>query len=141
MTVAPSTASTSGVSRWSCFFPMTLSTRYFVEMGSTNPQMRLTIISAKPAARIPRRGRIISRMSGHNSRSRSDERFLEVCGFTADSTIVFDAPLSLLDALTNHAETLLRYFGFCLSKLETGFLSGKAAIQEILVLLFAAAEC
>ena len=82
--VAARTASTKGANSDSWFLPMTLSIRYLDDAGSTSPQMRLTIISKKPMASILRRGRIISRMSGHNSRMRSDERFLGAfCGITA----------------------------------------------------------
>src|SRR3977135_3194280 len=38
--------------------------KYFVEAGSTNPQMRFTAISTKPAASKPRRGRIRAQTSG-----------------------------------------------------------------------------
>jgi uncharacterized protein YecE (DUF72 family) len=59
----------------------------------------LITISKKPSASILRRGRIISRMSGHNSRKRSDERFLGAfCGVTAVYTIVWDAPPAPRDA-------------------------------------------
>src|ERR1700729_4006527 len=83
---------------------MTLSIRYFVEAGNTSPHTLLITISRKPIASILRRGRIISRMSGHNSRRRSDERFLGAgfvgafCGTTAVYTIVWDAPGASADA-------------------------------------------
>src|SRR5579859_2230116 len=71
---------------------MTLSIRYFDDVGNTSPQMRLMIISTKPMASILRRGCIISRMSGHNSRKRSEARFWGTfCGVTAVYTIVWDA--------------------------------------------------
>src|ERR1041385_2509600 len=64
MTVAPSTPSTIGVSRFICFLVMTLSTRYFVEAGSTRPETRLMAISPKPSASRPRRGFINAQTSG-----------------------------------------------------------------------------
>src|SRR6267143_2172435 len=38
--------------------------KYFVEAGSTKPQMRFTAISTKPTASRPRRGRISAQTSG-----------------------------------------------------------------------------
>src|SRR6266446_10944645 len=64
MTVAERTPSTMGVSNWICFLPMTLSTRYFVEAGKTNPETRLMAISTKPSARSPRLGFINAQTSG-----------------------------------------------------------------------------
>src|SRR2546427_5068421 len=43
---------------------MTSSTRYFVVAGSTSPDTRLMPISAKPSARIPRRGLMSTHTSG-----------------------------------------------------------------------------
>ncbi len=84
MTVAARTASTKGANSDSWCLPITLSIRYLDEVGSTRPQTRLITISTKPRASTLRRGRIISRMSGHNSRRRSDERFWGAfCGITA----------------------------------------------------------
>src|SRR5712692_1667626 len=64
MTVAPSTPNTMGVSRLTCRWVMTLSTRYFVEAGSTSPETRLTAISTNPIASSPRRGLINAQTSG-----------------------------------------------------------------------------
>src|SRR6266436_9572269 len=63
-TVAARTPSTIGVSSWICRLPMTLSTRYFVEAGSTNPDRRLMAISKKPSASSPRLGFISAQTSG-----------------------------------------------------------------------------
>jgi len=63
-TVAARTPSTIGVSSWICRLPMTLSTRYFVEAGSTNPDRRLMAISTKPSASNPRLGFISAQTSG-----------------------------------------------------------------------------
>src|SRR5258707_4513945 len=43
---------------------MTLSTRYFVEAGSTNPDSRLMAMSTKPSASSPRLGFISAQTSG-----------------------------------------------------------------------------
>ena len=43
---------------------MTLSTKYFVDAGSTRPQTRLMAISTKPSASKPRRGLISAQTSG-----------------------------------------------------------------------------
>src|ERR1700741_41291 len=43
---------------------MTLSTRYFVEAGKTNPDRRLMAISTKPSASSPRLGFISAQTSG-----------------------------------------------------------------------------
>src|SRR5437660_7770358 len=43
---------------------MTLSTRYFVEAGKTNPESRLMAISTKPSASSPRLGFISAQTSG-----------------------------------------------------------------------------
>src|SRR5260370_41566697 len=64
MTVAPSTPSPMGVSRLTCRLVMTLSIRYFVEAGSTNPATRLTAMSANPSASRPRLGLINAHTSG-----------------------------------------------------------------------------
>ena len=72
ISVASTTRAHQRRQQLSCRLPMTLSIRYLVESGSTSPLTRLITISTKPTARMPRRGRIISRMSGHSSRKRSD---------------------------------------------------------------------
>src|SRR5260370_30361248 len=63
-TVAARTPSTIGVSSWICRLPLTLSTRYLVEAGSTNPDRRLIAISKKPSASSPRLGFISAQTSG-----------------------------------------------------------------------------
>src|SRR5713226_3196420 len=79
-TVAARTPSTMGVSSWICRLPITLSTRYFVEAGKTNPERRLMAISAKPSARSPRLGLISAQTSG-----RFFHAFLRFSFFAADS--------------------------------------------------------
>src|SRR6266851_4948190 len=64
MTVAASTPSTIGVSRFICRLPMTLSTKYFVDAGSTNPETRLMAMSTKPNASSPRLGLTKAQTSG-----------------------------------------------------------------------------
>src|SRR6266478_7793761 len=64
MTVAVRTPSTIGVSNWICLLLMTLSTKYFVEAGRTNPATRLIAISTKPSASSPRLGFINAHTSG-----------------------------------------------------------------------------
>src|SRR6266571_5860048 len=64
MMVAASTPSTIGVSRFICRLPMTLSTKYFVDAGSTNPETRLMAMSTKPSAINPRLGLIKAQTSG-----------------------------------------------------------------------------
>src|SRR5215472_13629796 len=64
MTVAPRTPSTIGVNRFIWCFVITLSTRYLVEAGSTNPETRLIPINTKPSASKPRRGFINAQTSG-----------------------------------------------------------------------------
>src|SRR6266704_2829171 len=64
MTVAASTPSTIGVSRFICRLPMTLSTKYFVDAGSTNPDTRLMAMSTKPNASSPRLGLTKAQTSG-----------------------------------------------------------------------------
>src|SRR5260370_956895 len=64
MTVATRTPSTMGVSSWICLRLMTLSTRYFVEAGKTNPETRLMAINTKPSASSPRLGFINAQTSG-----------------------------------------------------------------------------
>src|SRR5207253_1336569 len=66
MMVAASTARASGVRRWICRRRMTLSTKYFVEAGSTSPETRLMAISTKPSARSPRRGFISAQTWGRS---------------------------------------------------------------------------
>src|SRR5713101_3979208 len=51
-------------SNWICFLPMTLSTRYLVDAGKTNPATRLTAISTNPSASSPRLGFINAQTSG-----------------------------------------------------------------------------
>src|ERR1700737_4020387 len=103
MIVAARTARTSGASRPSCFLPITLSIRYFVEAGKTKLQILPITISAKPIASRRRRGRSISRMSGQSSRNRSDDRFFgELCGITTICLIVWDAPHQALDSVMAH---------------------------------------
>src|SRR5712692_3158538 len=63
-TVAARTPSTIGVSSWICRLPITLSTRYFVEAGKTNPERRLMAIKTKPSASSPRLGLISAQTSG-----------------------------------------------------------------------------
>ena len=63
-TVAPSTASTIGVSSAMWCFPITSSTRYFVDAGKINPETRFTAISPSPSNSIPRRGLISSHTCG-----------------------------------------------------------------------------
>src|SRR6266436_5932165 len=62
--VAPRTARTIGVSSPTCLWSTTLSTKYFMEPGSTKPETRLMAISTKPSARSPRRGLISAQTSG-----------------------------------------------------------------------------
>src|SRR6184192_2911298 len=69
MIVAASTPSASGVRRWIWWWRTTLSTKYFVEAGSTRPETRLTAINRKPdqqaAARLherPNVGKILPRV-------------------------------------------------------------------------------
>src|ERR1700744_3034757 len=64
MIVAASTADTIGVSNPISFFVTTLSRKYFVEAGRTNPETRLIVINSIPSARTPRRGWIIAQTSG-----------------------------------------------------------------------------
>src|ERR1700683_3621571 len=59
-------------------------------------------ISRNPRASIPRRGRINSLISGHNSRRRSDELFRGVFGVTLAGTIVLDASHARWDAFQSH---------------------------------------
>src|SRR5260370_9405105 len=63
-TVAARMPSTMGVSSWTCRLPITLSTRYFVVAGKTNPESRLMAISTKPSAKSPRLGFISAQTSG-----------------------------------------------------------------------------
>src|SRR5260370_21470004 len=81
-TVAARTPSTMGVSSWTCRLPITLSTRYFVEAGKTNPERRLMAISTKPIARSPRLGLISAQTSG-----RFFHAFLRFSFFAADSGV------------------------------------------------------
>ena len=83
--VAPTMASTMGVSRFNCFLVITLSIMYRVEVGSTRPLTRLITISTKLNASIPRRGRTISRRSGQIARSVSDCDFFGLDIFPATS--------------------------------------------------------
>src|SRR5581483_3669080 len=69
---AATTAKTKGVSMEVWRLPITSSTRYLVEAGSTRPALRLTTIRTKPKASRPRRDPMSSRMSGSNVRSRSE---------------------------------------------------------------------
>src|SRR5712664_1912610 len=62
--VAPSTARTIGVNSCICLCSTTLSTKYFIEPGNTNPETRLMAISTKPSARSPRLGLISAQTSG-----------------------------------------------------------------------------
>src|SRR5260370_41599089 len=63
-TVAPRTARTIGVNSCICLCSTTLSTKYFMEPGSTNPATRLMAISTKPSASSPRLGFINAQTSG-----------------------------------------------------------------------------
>src|SRR5579872_5070679 len=65
MMVAAKTAATIGVSKPISFFVTTLSRKYFVEAGRTNPEKRLMVMSSRPSARMPRRGWIIPHTSGN----------------------------------------------------------------------------
>src|SRR3989442_5150525 len=62
--VANRTARTIGVSTPTSFLTTTLSTKYFVEAGSTNPDKRLMAMSRKPSASNPRLGFINAQTSG-----------------------------------------------------------------------------
>ena len=64
MQVAASTPSTSGPSRPAWCFPMTLSTSHLVEAGKAMLATLLTIMSRKPSASSPRRGRTSSLIRG-----------------------------------------------------------------------------
>ena len=64
MIVADKTATTIGVSKLICFLVTTLSRKYFVEAGRTNPETRLIVIKKSPSARTPLRGWIIAQTSG-----------------------------------------------------------------------------
>src|SRR5712692_8236166 len=78
--VAPRTARTIGVNSCICLCSTTLSTKYFIEAGKTNPERRLMAISAKPSARSPRLGLISAQTSG-----RFFHAFLRFSFFAADS--------------------------------------------------------
>ena len=58
------TISTSGSNSCCCFFPITSSTRYFVDPGSTSPATRLIAINPNPTKSIARRGWISAQISG-----------------------------------------------------------------------------
>src|SRR5216683_6676 len=62
--VAPRTARTIGVNSCTCLCSTTLSTKYFMEPGSTKPETRLTAISTRPSANSPRLGFISAQTSG-----------------------------------------------------------------------------
>src|SRR6266436_3677386 len=62
--VANSTATTIGVSTPTSFLTTTLSTKYFVEAGSTSPDKRLMAMSTKPIASNPRLVFINAQTSG-----------------------------------------------------------------------------
>src|SRR5216684_8669470 len=62
--VAPRTARTIGVNSCICLCSTTLSTKYFMEPGNTNPETRLMAISTKPSASSPRLGFINAQTSG-----------------------------------------------------------------------------
>src|SRR3981189_3386859 len=83
MTVAVRTASTIGVSNRICFWPITLSIRYFVDAGNTNPERRLIAMSTKPSANNPRRGFISAQTSG-----RLFHAFLRFSLLDGDLTVV-----------------------------------------------------
>src|SRR5271155_1343196 len=100
---------------------MTLSTRGFVDTGKTNPLIRLITISPNPAARMPRRGWTISRMSGHNSRNRSD--WLSF-GFLIISATIFSVYSG------SYESPLRRNLGIRIPELETGLLSTKAGRER-----------
>src|ERR1039457_2636491 len=109
MIVAVAAASTIHTSNWYWRLPSTSSTRNLVEPGNTSPQMRLITIRPNPAARIPRRERIISRMSGQTSRRRWEEVFL---GGVAPAWVVgvkrFDGGGLCMDA-TSYASACFMY--------------------------------
>src|ERR1700720_489931 len=83
-TVAQSTARTMGVRSCTCRLRMTLSTKYLVEAGSTNPATRFTAISTKPTASSPRRGLISAQTSG-----RFFHAFLRFCFFSSFSVLIW----------------------------------------------------
>src|SRR6266567_8726928 len=62
--VAPRTARTIGVNSPTCLCSTTLSTKYFMEPGSTNPETRLMAMSTKPNASSPRLGLTKAQTSG-----------------------------------------------------------------------------
>jgi uncharacterized protein YecE (DUF72 family) len=103
-----------------------------VDAGKTNPQTLLITMNTNPTARIRRRGRTISRISGHSSRSRSEERFLGVCGFTADSTIVWDAPLAARDAGLTMSHLFSGTSGFAYPSWKPGFYPEKLPSKKFL---------
>ena len=73
-TVAPTTAPTSGRRSATLRPPITSSTRYLVEAGSTRPETRLTAMSRKATARSPRRGLTSAQTSGSRAFRRSGFR-------------------------------------------------------------------
>src|ERR1700676_1022482 len=110
---------------------MTLSTRYLVDMGRTIPVSRLIIIRPNPAARMPRLGITISRMSGHSSRNRSDWLRLGFSGFSATIHSVYSG---------TYESPLRRYVGIRVSNLETGLLSPKTGCERLSEALCRATE-
>src|ERR1700733_6734059 len=60
---------TIGSKRFVCRLVITSSTKYFVDAGRIKPDDRLIIISTKPRAMIPRRGRSSARTCGNNFQS------------------------------------------------------------------------
>src|SRR5215471_1995328 len=62
--VAPTTARTMGGRRLTWRLPMTLSNRYLLDSGSTNPDSVLIAVSTNPSSRIPVLGRISAQISG-----------------------------------------------------------------------------
>src|SRR5580658_6231720 len=101
---------------------MTLSTRGFVDKGSTSPLIRLITISTNPPARMPRLGWTISRMSGHSSRNRSDWLRFGFSSFSATIISVYSG---------TYESTVRRYVGLRISKLETGLLSPETGCERL----------
>src|SRR5580658_6057614 len=110
---------------------MTLSTRGLVDKGSTSPLIRLITISTNPPARMPRRGWIISRMSGHSSRKRSEWLRLGFSIFSATIISVYSG---------TYESTVRRYVGLRVSDVETGLLSSEIGCERLSEALRSAAE-
>src|ERR1043166_8552454 len=85
MMVAAKTAPIKGPSRPALCLPITLSTRNFVEIGSTIPQTRLMTINRNPNASRRRLGRTSSLSSGRTLRRCSEGFPLGLAGDTMSS--------------------------------------------------------